>query len=153
MPPSAALPLPPQTDSRIQAVRHFNRFYTRQIGILREGLFDSPLSLTEVRVLYELAHRDGVIATALCAELSLDAGYLSPILRNFDKRGWISRKAAPADARQSMLTLTQKGRAAFAPLDQRSNEQVKQILTAIPPSDQEQLVRAMRVVEHVLSAK
>jgi DNA-binding MarR family transcriptional regulator/GNAT superfamily N-acetyltransferase len=146
-------PLPPlsEVDVRIQAVRHFNRFYTGQIGILQEGLLESPFSLTEVRVLYELAHRHGVTATGLCAELSLDAGYLSRILRNFEKRGWVSRKASSTDGRQSLLTLTSKGRAVFTPLDERSDRQVKQMLSRISPADHERLVHSMQVVEQVLA--
>jgi len=138
-------------EARIHAVRHFNRFYTRQIGVLRSGLLDSPYSLTEVRVLFELAHHEGITATELCGELSLDAGYLSRMLRTFTKRGWINRKAAPSDARQSQLTLTAKGRAAFAPLDEHSSEQVKQILSGIAPESQAEMVRAMDVIEHALS--
>jgi DNA-binding MarR family transcriptional regulator/GNAT superfamily N-acetyltransferase len=146
-------PLPPRSevDARIQAVRHFNRFYTRQIGILQEGLLESPFSLTEVRVLYELVHREGVTATGLCANLSLDPGYLSRILGNFEKRGWIRRKASPSDGRQSLLTLTSKGRAGFAPLDERSDRQVKQMLSRMFPADQERLVQSMQAIEQVLA--
>src|SRR5215813_5813035 len=95
--------------SPVSAIRHFNRYYTSQIGLLQQGLLDSNLSLTEVRILYELAHREGVTATNLCAELNLDPGYLSRILANFQKRAWISRKPSPGDRRQSQLALTSKG--------------------------------------------
>src|SRR4051812_11225079 len=114
-----------EMDSRVQAIRRFNRFYTRQIGVLQEGLLDSPFSLTEVRVLFELAHRENLTATSLCDELSVDAGYLSRILRDFQKRGWLTRKASPSDGRQTTLTLTAKGKAAFNPLEERSNLQVQ----------------------------
>jgi len=150
---ASPIPMPPvlEAGGRVQAVRHFNRFYTRQIGVLRDGLLESPYSLSEVRVLYEIAHHQGITATTLCDELNFDAGYLSRMLRTFERRGWINRKTSPADARQSLLALTAKGRAAFAPLDERSSEQVKQILAVIPPAGQEQLVRAMGVIEQILS--
>lgn len=147
---AATLP-PPDPDPLIQAVRHFNRFYTRQIGVLQNGLLESPYSLTEVRVLYEIAHHQSITATTLCGDLNLDAGYLSRILRSFEKRGWITRTAAPSDARQSLLALTAKGRAAFAPLDERSNRQVGEILDRIPPASQTELVRALQTVEHILA--
>ncbi len=149
---ASPIPMPSALEAgdQVQAVRHFNRFYTRQIGVLRDGLLESPYSLSEVRVLYEIAHHHGITATALCAELNFDPGYLSRMLRTFEKRGWISRKASSSDLRQSLLALTAKGRAAFAPLDERSSEQVKQILAGIPPAGQEQLVRAMGDIERIL---
>jgi len=152
MVPAAPLPLPREADFLVQAVRHFNRFYTRHIGVLREGLLESPYSLTEVRVLYELAHHQGVTATALCAELNLDPGYLSRVLAKFEKEGWIRRRTSTADARQSLLALTAKGRAAFLPLDQRSNGQVKEMLAHIQPTEQRELVRSMQTVERILAA-
>src|ERR1700746_3608721 len=99
--------------SDIDAVRRFNRFYTRQIGVLNEGLLDSPFSLTEARVLFELAQKDRATASELAAELGLDAGYLSRMLRAFQKTGLIRKQAAAADARQSLVSLTPKGRIAF----------------------------------------
>src|ERR1700742_4609317 len=96
--------------SHVEDVRRFNRFYTRQIGILREKLYSSPFSLTEVRVLYELANREQITATDLCKDLGLDRGYLSRMLRGFERRGWLSRTASRHDARQNFLKLTAKGR-------------------------------------------
>ncbi len=135
----------------VQAVRHFNRFYTRQIGLLQLGLLATPFSLTEVRLLYEMAHREGVTASELAADLSLDPGYLSRMLAKFEKRGWIQRKPSPADARQSILSLTTKGAESFAPLDQRSSEEVARMLERVPPASQDQLVGAMKTIEQALS--
>src|ERR1700751_4569729 len=95
-----------RNDQRIAAVRGFNRFYTRQIGVLRKTFLDSPYSLGEARVLYEIASGRSSTATAIGRALDLDAGYLSRVLRNFEKRGLIVRKSSPSDARQSHLALT-----------------------------------------------
>jgi len=137
-------------ESCVERVRHFNRFYTRRIGVLREGLLDSSLSLTEARVLYELARRDGATATEVRSELGLDAGYLSRILRGFQKRGWIQRTPANDDARRQLLSLTRSGRAAFEPLNARSNEEVRQLLKPLSPDLQARLVGAMRWIESAL---
>jgi len=99
---------------QVDAVRRFNRFYTRQIGVLQEGLLDSKFSLTEARVFYELANRDSLTASELGSDLALDAGYLSRILSGFSKRGLIRKKPSKTDGRQSILSLTEKGRSAFA---------------------------------------
>src|SRR5262252_1096339 len=144
---------PLDLESRIRATRHFNRFYTRQIGVLQEGLLNSPYSLTEVRVLYELAHGQGTTATALCSELNLDPGYLSRLLKQFERRGWISRSVSSSDARRSVLALTGKGRKAFLPLDQRSDEQVRAMLAEIAEEKQITLMRAMQTVEQILGPR
>src|ERR1700691_2119464 len=102
----ASLPsAPAAAEQQNQSIRRFNRFYTRQIGLLNEGLLDSPFSLTEVRTLYELAHREQSTAVELCNELGLDAGYLSRILRKFAKKRLIAKKTSPKDGRQSLLSL------------------------------------------------
>ena len=115
-----------------QAVRSFNRFYTRQIGILREGLLKSPFSLAEVRVLYEIAHRRQPSATDLCKQLGLDPGYLSRILRRFEKRGLVRKSVSQTDGRQSLLALTARGQKTFSSLDARQNEEVAAMLRPLP---------------------
>src|SRR6202167_3077688 len=138
-------------EPRIDSMRRFNRFYTRQIGLLDEGLLNSPFSLTEVRTLYELAHRGQSTAVELCNELGLDAGYLSRILRKFAKKRLIEKKTSPKDGRQSLLSLTQVGRKAFRPLDARSTAQVNAIIGKLQPAQQEELIRAMRTIESMLA--
>ena len=131
----------------VAEVRRFNRFYTKQIGVLQEGLLSSPFSLTEVRVLYEIVHRRDSTAVELCRELGLDPGYLSRILRSFEKRGLIARTRSMADGRQSHLRLTSKGRKVFDPLEQRSNQQVAAMLDKVSPAHQKKLVDAMHTIE------
>jgi DNA-binding MarR family transcriptional regulator/GNAT superfamily N-acetyltransferase len=137
-------------DQRVHAVRRFNRFYTRQIGILQDHVYDSELSLTEVRVLYELAHRDRPIASDLGKDLGLDPGYLSRMLRSFARRGWITRHPSADDARQTHLSLTAAGRKAFAPLESGSHKQVAGLLATLPASKQGELVRSMDTIERLL---
>jgi len=134
----------------IQRVRRFNRFYTKQIGVLREGLLKSPFSLTEVRVLYELAHREKPTATEIGAELGLDPGYLSRILRNFAKRSLIQKESSADDGRQNLLTLTKRGTAEFAALDARSAEEVAGMLQPLPKASRTSLLQAMNAIETVL---
>jgi DNA-binding MarR family transcriptional regulator/GNAT superfamily N-acetyltransferase len=146
---------PPAADleARVAAVRHFTRFYTPLIGVFEEHYLKTPFSLTEGRVLYELAHRDAVTATALAADLGLDHGYLSRILRRFGEAGLVAKKRAPDDARQSLITITAKGRKAFAPLNQASRDQVAALLAKLSIPDQARVVGAMRQVESLLGAQ
>jgi DNA-binding MarR family transcriptional regulator/GNAT superfamily N-acetyltransferase len=134
----------------VDAIRHFNRFYTRQIGVLQEGLLQSRFSLTEVRVLYELAHRQNPTATDLRRELALDAGYLSRMLRSFERRGLVRRRASPADGRENLLELTPAGRKSFAALDTRAQGEVRNMLRNLSSTDQSRLVQAMQTVESTL---
>ncbi len=136
-------------DQRVAAVRRFNRFYTRQIGLLQESQF----SLSQVRVLYELAHRERPTATELGRELGLDPGYLSRILRLFERRGLLKRTPSKADGRQSHLFLTARGQAAFAPLNTRSREEIGSMLRALRARDQIRLVDSMHAIEGVLGAQ
>ena len=138
---------------RVSAVRRFNRFYTRQIGVLRKGYLDSPFSLAEARVLYEIGHGDGLTASDVGRALGLDAGYLSRVLRNFERRGLISRKTSKNDARQSHLALTPRGRQTFAPLEQRSQDDVAGMLGKLDPNEQARLVAAMGEIETLLGAE
>lgn len=135
----------------IAATRRFNRFYTRQIGLLDEGLLNSPFSLTQSRTLYELAERKHTTAAELCEDLGLDAGYLSRILAGFQKNGLLEKTASPDDARQTQLSLTTKGRKAFSPLNARSSQQVAAMLGKLPPAKQANLILAMGTIESVLS--
>ncbi|MBZ9669227.1 helix-turn-helix domain-containing GNAT family N-acetyltransferase [Mesorhizobium sp. ES1-3] len=135
---------------RIDAVRSFNRFYTRQIGVLDEGWLKSTFSLTEARVLYELAHRDGLVASDLVRDLGLDPGYVSRLLKKFEERGLVEREATEADARRASIALTPAGREAFAPLNQDSHDQVRALLDRLAPVDQDRLVKAMRIVQDLL---
>ncbi|ETA72439.1 MULTISPECIES: bifunctional helix-turn-helix transcriptional regulator/GNAT family N-acetyltransferase [Mesorhizobium] len=134
----------------IDAVRAFNRFYTRQIGLLDEGLLKSAFSLTEARVLYELAHRDSLTATDLGRDLGLDAGYVSRLLKKFERLDLISRSTLVSDARQSTIALTPAGRNAFAPLNMDSHDQVAALLDRLPASEQDRLVKSMRTVQALL---
>jgi DNA-binding MarR family transcriptional regulator/GNAT superfamily N-acetyltransferase len=138
---------------RVDAVRRFNRFYTRQIGVLDEGLLDSPFSLTEVRVLYELAHRDGPTAAALVRELELDAGYLSRILRRFRKEGLLVIRGSEQDGRQRLLQLTAKGRRTLSTLEGKSNREVSGLLARLAVADQRRLLSAMDTIERLLGAR
>ena len=136
-----------EAEQRISTVRRFNRFYTTQIGLLGEGYLETPFSLTEARVLYELAHRERPSATELARELALDAGYLSRILRGFERRRLLRRTRSKADGRQSHLSLTARGRAAFAPLDVRSRADIGGMLARLGPGEQRRLVDAMQTAK------
>jgi DNA-binding MarR family transcriptional regulator/ribosomal protein S18 acetylase RimI-like enzyme len=134
----------------VEAMRRFSRFYTRKIGLLQEEFLGTDFSLTEGRVLYELAHRGDSTAAAVAAALALDAGYLSRILSAFEKKKLITKTASPTDRRQSILALTAAGRKAFAPLVARSSEQVGKMISALPESKKRRLVDAMQTVESLL---
>lgn len=136
-------------NNRIQSVRQFTRFYTRQLGILREGLLDSDYSLTEARVLYELAHRPNCTAKQIGEDLGLDSGYLSRILARFARSRMIRRERSRTDGREIVLHLTKAGRAAFTPLNRASNAQVAEIVGRLPEAEQKKLTRAMEEVENV----
>lgn len=137
----------------VQAVRRFNRFYTKQIGALQHVWLASPFSLAEARVLYELAHREQPTATEVGKELGLDAGYLSRMLRSLEHRGLVRRTRSDSDGRRTHLSLTREGQAAFARLDQQTHDDVAGMLRKLPVGDQRRLVAAMHVIEDVLGGK
>lgn len=142
----------PDEEVQISSVRAFNRFYTRQLGVLGQRLLESPFSLSEARVLYELAHRDGPAAREIGTELDLDPGYLSRIVQKFGDDGLITRKPLPADRRQYQLSLTAKGRQAFAKLDRSSHEDVAKTLRPLSEADRRRLTAAMSTIEGLFGA-
>ena len=143
----------PELDRQVHAIRRFNRFYTKQIGVLNEGLAKSPFSLTEARVLYELAHQEGLTATELGKALGLDAGYLSRLLRSFEKRRLLTRTQSDADGRQNHLRLTRAGMAAFARLNAGSAEEVRTMLRDLEGRQQHRLVDAMQTIIEALGGE
>lgn len=135
--------------TQVRAVRAFNRFYTQRIGILKRYL-DTDFTLTEVRVLYELAHRPPLAARDLVRDLELDPGYLSRILRRFEDKGWIARETAPHDGRQHLLRLTEAGYATFAPLQQKSRDETAALLATLSKEARPRLIQAMETVHRLL---
>jgi DNA-binding MarR family transcriptional regulator/GNAT superfamily N-acetyltransferase len=134
----------------VEVVRRFNRFYTQKIGVLEEGLLHSPFTLGQVRVLYELAHRERPTATELAKELGLDAGYLSRMLRGFEQSKLIEKKPSESDGRQSLLALTDVGRRTFAPLNEKAQQEIAAMLKNLSRADQNRLMSAMRTIEGLL---
>ena len=141
-------PLPP--DTRVAAVRRFNRFYTRRVGALDEGHLHSPFSLAQARLLFELAHHESPTAAALGRDLQLDAGYVSRLLRGLEQRGLIERAPSPTDGRQTLLRLTPKGRATFDDLNARARQDVAALLAPLADAQQRRLLDALHTVESLL---
>src|SRR5450755_5110947 len=137
-------------DGQIAAVRAFNRFYTSKLGVLDQQLLKSPFSLSEARVLYELANRNSPAAKEIGIELGLDPGYLSRILQKFCDDGLITRKPLASDRRQYRLGLTARGRQAFAKLDRSSHDEVAAMLVALPRGNADRLIAAMATIERLL---
>jgi DNA-binding MarR family transcriptional regulator/GNAT superfamily N-acetyltransferase len=140
----------PVTDGQVAAVREFNRFYTGVIGLLREGLLGTPYSLTEARVLFELARDDAVEVADLRRWLDIDAGYLSRLLARFEADGLVSRTRSPADGRRQVIGLTGPGRAVQADLDARSGAQIRALLAALTPDGQQRLAGAMASIREII---
>ncbi|MFW6084218.1 MAG: bifunctional helix-turn-helix transcriptional regulator/GNAT family N-acetyltransferase [Gemmatimonadota bacterium] len=139
--------------SRVETVRRFNRFYTRQLGLLEEGLLQSPYSLTEARVIYELAHHEGTTATDLADDLGLDPGYLSRVLKGFEQDGLVVRERSTEDGRRFLLALTHEGRDAFSRLNAASAREIRSWLEPLAPVDRERLVHAMHTIQELLGAR
>jgi DNA-binding MarR family transcriptional regulator/GNAT superfamily N-acetyltransferase len=140
----------PHSDDHVAAVRAFSRFYTRKVGLLGQHPWNSPLSLTEGRVLYELAHRDESIAKDIGNALGLDPGYLSRIVQRFDEEGLISRKPLEQDRRQFSLSLTAKGRQAFAKINRSAHDEVAAMLEPLSGEERSRLTGAMAAIERLL---
>ncbi len=134
----------------INTIRRFNRFYTRQIGVLREGLLHSPYSLTEARIIFELANRNNLTASDLGKELGLDAGYMSRILNKLEQQNLIEKTRSDDDGRQRLLSLTAEGQKAFALLDSRSSDEVAEMLSQLSESERIRLAEAVRTIEAIL---
>ena len=139
------------SEEKIGAVRHFNRFFTRKIGALREGLLHSPYTLTEARILFELGHQNSVTASDLCRELGLDPGYLSRILARLEQQGLLEKVRPENDGRQRLLQLTSDGISAFTFLDQRSRDEVSEMLNDLTDEEQRSLLQAMQTIETLLT--
>src|ERR1700741_710344 len=144
---------PTSVDRQVESVRQFNRFYTRQLGLLDQGYLSSGWTLTEARVLYELARRSDVTAAKIADELQLDVAYLSRILASFEKKRLLNRTGSRADARQRNLALTAKGRAAFQPLERAAGHQGTDMLAPLPEAARANLVSAMHQVQALLERK
>lgn len=135
---------------QVATVRDFNRFYTRVIGLLDEGLLRTPYSLTEARVIFELAQRGATEVPDLRRDLALDAGYLSRTLARFTSDGLVTRTTSPTDTRRQVVELTTTGRAAYEMLNERSDAQIVTLLSGLGDADRHQLVEAMRTIRTVL---
>jgi DNA-binding MarR family transcriptional regulator/N-acetylglutamate synthase-like GNAT family acetyltransferase len=153
-PPSAAPTSSPPTQRRdaLDAIRGFNRFYTRQLGLLEQGMLGSPFTLTESRVLYELAHRQSPTATEIAGELSLDPGYLSRLLKKLERQRHVERGRDADDGRQRPLRLTKAGRRVFDGLDHAAGEQVADMIEQLTPGQVDELLQAMQAVRRLLQA-
>jgi len=138
------------TDREIASVRSFNRFYTKTIGVLRKGVFSSPFSLAEARVLYELAHRRRPAAFEIGRALGLDPGYLSRILRRLERQGQVVRAKSGADGRRRTLALTERGRRSFSGLDRRTNAEVAALLRPLSPGGRRSLIDSMGSIAGLL---
>ena len=136
-------------EARVEAIRRFNRLFTRRIGVLREGLLHSSYSLTEARVLFELANREELSASELVRELGLDPGYMSRTLGGLERQGLVEKVRSETDGRRRILSLTAEGEEAFKVLDSRSREEVSEMLGGLSEEEQRLLLEAMRTIEGI----
>jgi DNA-binding MarR family transcriptional regulator/ribosomal protein S18 acetylase RimI-like enzyme len=148
----ATMPDIPASEAHVAALRSFNRFYTRRIGVLDERLYGTPFTLPQTRVLWELAHHDGITASELARALDLDAGYLSRLLAMLKSKRLVRAQRSPADARQQVLSLTAAGRRAYAPMDAHSQAQVAALLSPLREIDRRRLLEATATIESLLGA-
>lgn len=148
---ASAPAVPSASGDPIETIRRFNRFYTRQIGVLEEHLLGSQFSLTEVRVLYEISHRQNSTAKDLCTDLGLDRGYVSRMLQKFEERSWIKITTSPDDRRRQFLSLTAKGHKVFDPLDRRSSDEVATLIAKLSPIQQKKMLEGIRDIESALA--
>jgi len=139
-------------DQHVEAIRRFNRFYTTRIGVLQEHLLESPFSVTEARVMYELARREQTTAPELGDELGLDAGYLGRILGRFRRRGLLRIRSVPGHGRPPRLSLSDRGQDAFARLNMSSRTELAMMLTGLPVDGRTELVQAAETIERLLGA-
>jgi DNA-binding MarR family transcriptional regulator/GNAT superfamily N-acetyltransferase len=139
-------------DARVAAVRRFNRFYTKQIGALNRGFLDSEFSLSQVRVLYELRHHEGITATEIANGLGIDAAYLSRMLREFERGGLVVKTLSPSDGRQRLLRLSAKGKRVFDSIEARQHAAVADMLRELPREQQRHVVQSMEKIEQLLAA-
>jgi DNA-binding MarR family transcriptional regulator/GNAT superfamily N-acetyltransferase len=142
-----------ESSAPVEAARSFNRFYTRQIGVLQDRFLGSPFSLAEARVLQEIAQHDRTTATEVSQALGLDAGYVSRILLAFDRGGLMRRTRSNTDGRRTHLSLTRSGKAAFARLNQQSHNDVAAMLRKLSVDGQRRLLAAMHAIEQLLDAR
>ena len=148
---TAAVVRRPAIEDPVAAVRAFNRLYTNVIGVLRGGYLNTPYSLTEARLLFELGQRDHTEVTTLRRGLDIDAGYLSRILSRFEADQLITRQKSGADARRQVITLTEAGRALQQSLDARAAEEIGALLGRLGEDAQQRLVTSMREITQVLT--
>ena len=141
-----------QLTKQIDDVRRFGRFYTRQIGLLGERYLGGPLSLTEARIVYELGHRNGTAASELRRCLNLDAGYLSRILKSFERKGLVERRPSERDGRQLSVSLTRTGNGLFAKINSSSRNEVGAMLERLSKAERKRVVAAMRMIESILGS-
>src|SRR5882757_1902792 len=143
-------PNPRPAGEAIDIIRSFNRRYTRQLGLLDKGLLGSEFTLTEARVLYELANGEDSTATQIAGELGLDLGYMSRLIKKFGRRRYIKRRRSAVDARQSRLQLTERGRAVFDPLDRAARLQIVEMIAPMTPEQRSLLLSSMLSVQRLL---
>jgi DNA-binding MarR family transcriptional regulator/GNAT superfamily N-acetyltransferase len=138
-------------DSSVAEIRRFNRYYTGVIGLLDEHFLKSPFNLSEGRVLYELAHRDGLTASDLVQSLRLDPGYLSRILARFEKKKLLKRTPRAEDRRQAALSLTVAGKAAFRQLNKTSQDEIGAMVEGLDEGQLRRLTQSLAQVRRILA--